>query len=396
MIRYRQRGLPDYWATGGRVILTVPRPLARWDPQDPHTGPNIFLDRLRTAGFHNERVYVCNGTLGATTYGRLQSGKYLVARLGGVARHLFSGKNLYGLVKQRRPGLLPLLSAVRSLPTFPPFVSRLFNRVLSRRWGRLWLLKNADAIVFQSRLSRDLHRIFLGYRSGRVPETVILNGVSLDKFRPRPVTRLEGFPALIISAALHRLGKRLPEAVRLVNHLADSFPRVRLHIVGGLDGLVSEAISALDTSRCVFHDRQPPEVLPDLYAGADVQLSLAIFDPCPNVVCEGLASGLPVLTPLESGAAELIGATNAHWTVAEGLPWREYLPLHVASRLPRIPLANYSLALTRVIDQLPAERARARARAEDALDIRKVAKQYAAFVAEAFPEAAEPMARGSR
>lgn len=314
-----------------------------WNPLDPHTGPVIFRNRLEKAGLRDDRFVVCTSSLRDVTYARHQTGKYLVARLDGVSRYLLSGRNLYGLLRQRRPDLLPFLSAVRWLPTFPTFLSGIFNRYLNRR--AVWLLRNAGAIVFQSRLSREMYIKFLRYQPGRVPETVILNGVNLDDFRPRASNRLEGFPALIISAALHRLHKRVQEAIRLVNVLAGDFPRVRLHVLGDFDPLVREVVSTLDTSKCIFHKRLNPEALPELYAGADVQLSLAIFDPCPNVVCEGLASGLPVLTPAESGAAELIGGEKHQWVVEENLALEAYRPFHVASLIPRIPLDKYVTAL---------------------------------------------------
>jgi len=226
----------------------------------------------------------------------------------------------------------------------------------------------------------DMHRALLGYRPGGRPETVILNGVDLDEFRPRRGERLEGEPAAIVSAAVHRLHKRPQEAVRLVNRLAGDYPRIRLHVLGAFDPLVEEALVTLDTSRCTFHGRVHPDKLAAFYAGADVQLALCVFDACPNAVSEGLASGLPVLTPAESGAAELIGSANRGWAIREGIALETYRSDYVAAAIPRIPIDRYADAFRAIMDDPGEASRRARARAEAALDIREIAARYTAFI----------------
>ena len=67
-----------------------------------------------------------------------------------------------------------------------------------------------------------------------------------------------------------------------------------------------QSLSELDLSRCYFHGKVNYKMLPELYRKADLQLHLSIYDII-NVVVEGLASGLPVITPSESGAADLLG-----------------------------------------------------------------------------------------
>ena len=210
---------------------------------------------------------------------------------------------------------------------------------------------------------------------------MIFNGVDLDEFRPRSTGKLDGAPAVIISAAIQRLTKRLPQAIRLINRLADDFPCIRLHVLGALDPLVEEAVSALDTFRCTFHGRIHHENLATFYSGADVQLALGVFDPCPNVVCEGLASGLPVLTPAESGAAELIGSANKNWAIREGIELETYQSSFVAALAPALPVDPYVHAFHSIMDDLGEARQRARARAEAALDIQMAAAKYRDFVA---------------
>jgi len=51
----------------------------------------------------------------------------------------------------------------------------------------------------------------------------------------------------------------------------------------------------------------PHDELPDLMRSVDVFLNLSLYDPCPNVVIEALASGLPVLYVSSGGTPELVG-----------------------------------------------------------------------------------------
>ncbi len=140
-------------------------------------------------------------------------------------------------------------------------------------------------------------------------------------------------------------------------------------------------VMSVGMSRCTFHGRVHPDNLATFYGGADLQLSLGVLGPCPNVVCERLASGLLLLTLAESGAAELIGPANRHWAIQERIRLETYQSFHVASLVPPIPVDQYVYAFRLIIDDLSEARRRARAQAEAALDIRKVAANYMDFIA---------------
>ena len=345
----------------------------------PITGPEIFVHRLKRFARIPDDIFICNPALMHIAKLKTRRVSMLVGRLDGTFNYEFSGPNFERFLRHRRPDLLPYFSWLRLLRFHIKPVSMLLNRYLNR--GSVWLLKNADALVFQSRLSRLMHERFLKYRPGRVPETIILNGVDIDEFRPRKGVSLDGSPAVIITASVYRLHKRLQDAVRLINVLSKEYPTIRLHILGDFDPLVRAILPDLNTSRCVFHGRVAPSALPEIYAGADIQLSLCIFDPCPNVVCEGLASGLPVITPIESGASELVGKENSSWTVCEGLELK-YRPLQIAEQIPMIPLGRYAEIFFSIWENLKIEKERARTRAKKELDIRKVAQKYEMFIQE--------------
>ncbi len=340
-------------------------------------GPTLFMNRMRTVACFPKSVRVCTPSLGDIALVRKDKKKLIVARLDGVYYYQLSGPSIFGILRQRQSSVVPFVSWLTCLPSLPDILSVAFNHHLNR--GVRWLLKNADAIVFQSELSRRMHLTFLGYNPKRVPETIIFNGVDLSEFTPKLGSKLEGMPAVIISASIYRLHKRLQDGIRLVNFLSREFPNIRLHVLGDFDPLVRDVLKSLDTSRCIFHGGITPALLPAFYAGADIQLSLTIFDACPNVVCEGLASGLPVVTPIESGAAELVGEKNRRWCVEEGLAF-EYRSLHVASCIPHAPLERYALVVKEIIYDLRMQKQHARARAEEVLNIQSVARQYEQFI----------------
>jgi glycosyltransferase involved in cell wall biosynthesis len=341
------------------------------------TGPRLFLSRMLAHADLPPGVEFCNPNIEAVRRVRRRRPRVLIARLDGTSYYRMTARNFVGLLHQRRPGLAPAVSWLGHAAWEIPGVTRKLNRRLDR--GATWLLAHADAIVFQSELSRAMHTTFLGHLPGRLPETVIMNGVPTDEFTPGTASsRLPGSPAVLISASLYRLHKRLHSAIRLVNFLAQSHPGIQLHVLGAFDALVQRQLPREDTSRCVFHGRVPAAKLPDFYRGADLQLSPSLFDPCPNVVCEGLASGLPVFTPKQSGAAELVGAENAEWIVDEHLPL-EYRELHVPQGIPELPVQEYAQRIEGVLARLAEHHTRARERAERALDIRAVAAKYRDF-----------------
>lgn len=311
---------------------------------------------------------------------RSRAKKILIGRLDGTSYYDFSIRNLQNFLALRNykriskvVGTLPLLKSSR-------VINRLLNRYLDRTCS--WLLTNANGLVFQSKLSLEMHKTFLGFDDSSKPFRIINNGVNVDLFSPQEeVDNSFGFPSVIISASQYRLHKRLQEAVKLVNYLSAEFPKIRLNVVGEMDFLTSSCVKNLDTSRCNFHGRVASERLPYFYKNADIQLHLSIFDPCPNVVVEGLASGLPVITPLESGAEELVGKSNSNWVVAEQLDM-QYMELHREEKIPVINLATYSKVFTKIFDNLKANQNSARARAEGSLDIKRAAKQYQQFFTE--------------
>jgi len=344
-----------------------------------NTGPKIFLQRLIEAGIDITDVALVNPSLeDIKNYSR--SKKVLIGRLDGASYYDFSVRNLQNFLRLRGYGKISKI--LSTLPAFKSnkIINKLLNQYLDRTCS--WLLSNADGIVFQSNISLEMHKTFLGFDQSSKPYKIINNGVNIDLFTPKKsVQDSFGFPSVIISASQYRLHKRLQEAVRLTNHLSAEFPKIKLNIIGDMDELTSACVLKMDTSKCNFHGRIDPINLPFFYQNAHIQLHLSIFDPCPNVVVEGLSSGLPVITPLESGAQELIGVTNANWAVEESLEMK-YMELHREEKVPQINLKTYAAVFKNIFNDLQANKESARARAENDLDINKVTLRYQEFIME--------------
>src|SRR4029079_8142007 len=87
---------------------------------------------------------------------------------------------------------------------------------------------------------------------------------------------------------------------------------VRLAIAGSIEPSGEAAAWSLASQRGVgdmvaFGGPYRQADAPEIYRSADAYLMTKHNDPCPNVVLEALASGLPVLYATSGGVAELVG-----------------------------------------------------------------------------------------
>ena len=151
---------------------------------------------------------------------------------------------------------------------------------------------------------------------------VVYNGVDTARFHPG---NREGHRAalkekhdiadeevvFLIVAHNFRL-KGVPELVECVT---GDFPSCRLMVVGrnGMTDKLKAYAERRAPGRVIFtgavRDTAP------CYAAADVYVHPTNYDPCSLVVLEALASGLPVVTSVMNGAAELLTDTSAGYIV---------------------------------------------------------------------------------
>ena len=237
------------------------------------------------------------------------------------------------------------------------------------RWERLnrpraLALHAADHVFFQSEFCRASSDRFLGPPDA--PSEILYNAVDTTLFSPGPGGGDRPLTLLLAGSQYHWY--RVEVALRALAAVRRERPRARLLVTGSLwtvergesEGDVRRLVRELGLDDGVelvgpYSQRDAPELM----RRADVLLHTKYNDPCPNVVIEALACGLPVAYSASGGVPELVG-DNA----GIGVP----APLDFDRDHPPAPgeLADAVLA---VAESLPERAAAARARAVERFDL---------------------------
>lgn len=186
---------------------------------------------------------------------------------------------------------------------------------------RARLFQEADHVIFQSAFCKLGADRYYGDRTG--PSEVLHNPVDTDRFtpassRPRgPLTLLLGgnqYQRYRLEAALETLAllRREQEA--------------RLLVTGFVTFDVAATIAELGIEEHVeFTGPYTQRQAPDLMRRADILLHTKYNDPCPTIVLESMASGLPVVYSASGGTPELVGP-DAGVGVPAPLDWERDHP----------------------------------------------------------------------
>lgn len=195
------------------------------------------------------------------------------------------------------------------------------NGVAYRGWyGDGWQLVNrprarllhaADHVVFQSEFCKLAADRFYGERSG--PWEVLHNPVDTVAFAPLS-SRPSRPPTLLLGGNQYQR-YRVERALQTVALLREERTDVRLLVAGELsfapDGASQVAAMVrrlgLDDAVELFGPYTQADA-PALLQRADVLLHPKYNDPCPTVVLEAMACGLPVAYSATGGTPELVGA----------------------------------------------------------------------------------------
>jgi glycosyltransferase involved in cell wall biosynthesis len=208
------------------------------------------------------------------------------------------------------------------------------------------VLRRADHVVYQSEFCKAAADRFLG--APPAGWEVLHNAVDTREFAP--AEEPPAGPAVLLLAGDQFQPYRLATALRTIARLPD----VRLLVTGTLveDGhALAEQLGVPD--RVLFTGRYAQRDAPSVYRRAHVLLHPKVNDPCPNVVLEALACGLPVVHSESGGTPELVG--DAGVGVGSDTTWDEDVP-------PDPELL--ATAVEHVLGSVDEFRARARARAE--------------------------------
>lgn len=208
----------------------------------------------------------------------------------------------------------------------------------------------ADRVVYQSEFSKLSADLFLGEPPGAWE--ILHNAVDVDQFTPsdRPPS---GGPILLLGGDQTQ-PYRIELALGVLASLVPRYPDVQLLVTGRLVVTPVSLVDELGLRGRVhllgeYAQRDAPEVL----RRAHVLLHTKVNDPCPTLVVEAMACGLPVVYPASGGTVELVG-DSAGIGVPHPDTWERDEPPAPSE------LAD---AVDRVLGDLPGYSAAARARA---------------------------------
>jgi glycosyltransferase involved in cell wall biosynthesis len=165
-------------------------------------------------------------------------------------------------------------------------------------------LQAANHVLYQSAFCKRSADEFLGEPAGTWE--VLPNAVDVDRFTPAPEPPAGG-PFLLLGGDQTQ-AYRLELGLRTLAALLPAHPEARLLVAGRLASEPAPLLEELALAdRVDFVGRYAQSEAPALYRRAHLLLHTKVNDPCPNVVLEAMACGLPVVYPASGGTVELVG-----------------------------------------------------------------------------------------
>jgi glycosyltransferase involved in cell wall biosynthesis len=203
----------------------------------------------------------------------------------------------------------------------------------------------ANFVIYQSAFCRDSAERFLG--PSKAGSEIIFNPVDLQKFRPVAVP-LPTEPLRLLTLGTHGYAQRVLSAIECVRDLTDRGIDCLLTIAGrlGWPGGFAETRRAIATlaleKKVTLLPSFSQEEAAELYRAHHILLHPKYLDPCPTVVIEALASGLPVVASDSGGLPELVPSSCGELIPAP-LSWEklitptgEQLAAAVEALIPRL------------------------------------------------------------
>jgi glycosyltransferase involved in cell wall biosynthesis len=222
--------------------------------------------------------------------------------------------------------------------------------------SRARLLHEADHVLYQSAFCRLAADRFYGPRSGA--SEILHNPVDTRRFTPEPARGRR--PLTLLLGGNQYQGYRVERALRTLQLVRRERRDARLLVAGDLSfaadapARVSALIRELALENAVeLVGTYTQATAPDLMRRADLLLHTKVNDPCPTIVLEALACGLPVVYSATGGTPELVG-DDAGIGIPAPLDWdRDHPP----------EPADLARAVLEIADDLPERATVARERA---------------------------------
>ncbi|HEX8294925.1 MAG TPA: glycosyltransferase family 4 protein [Chthoniobacteraceae bacterium] len=219
------------------------------------------------------------------------------------------------------------------------------------------LRKLADFVIYQSEFCRVSADRFLGPVSSS--SRVLFNPVDLAAFSPA-LDPAPAKPWRLLTAGTHYQPWRVIGPLEVLARLRDAGHAVHLTIAGelrwpGAQSEVQEVVSRLHVADSVsFRPAFTQAEAVAMYRAAHLLLHPKYHDPCPTVVIEALACGVPVIGSRSGGMPELVGEDGG-----------ELIDVPLSWEKPSAPdPKRVAEAVVRLTDDWPAHSRAARTRAE--------------------------------
>jgi glycosyltransferase involved in cell wall biosynthesis len=159
-------------------------------------------------------------------------------------------------------------------------------------------------VIYQSAFSKLSSDLFLGDPPGSWE--ILPNAVDVDLFTPAP-TRPSAGPVLVLGGDQTQ-EYRLEVALRTFAAVVGRHPDARLLVTGRLVSPAEQLVDSLGLAgRVSLVGEYTQKAAPDLLRRGHLLLHTKVKDPCPTLVLEAMASGLPVVYPASGGTVELVG-----------------------------------------------------------------------------------------
>lgn len=158
-------------------------------------------------------------------------------------------------------------------------------------------IHNANYVVYQTEFVKRCADKYLGKFTG--PSSILINPVDTEHFKPRTESLPEE-PLIVIMSGNHfESEERMRVSLEAIKELRKSVD-TRLIIIGKLDHEIEEK-EWIEKVGAFTQDKAP-----ELYRRAHIFLHLKYLDPCPTLVLEALATGLPVVGSASGGLPEMV------------------------------------------------------------------------------------------
>lgn len=226
------------------------------------------------------------------------------------------------------------------------------------------LLHRADYVFYQSKFSRLSSDKYLGERAG--PAEILYNAVDTTTFSPGTDRKenVEVAPVLL-TAGSKDFFHRVEIPIQTLSLVRGEYPRARLVMAGSvrheLVEPMNQLISELGLEGAV--EMLPPftqREAPDIFRSGHIFVHPKLNDPCPGIVIEAMACGLPVVYSNSGGTPELVGPMGGVGIPTE-LRWDAYVP----------PDRNkWASAVLKVIERYSTHSEAARQRAVERFDLK--------------------------